>query len=126
MPNSCSPLYLCQSPLTLLTSTTTDTPSTDVPPKQQFNVYLNPETVARIKHRAIDVQRSLSDLVEEVLISYLDGAGDGPTDAPGQQPEITLQPMIHVTSMGRALDFYTALGATVAHGSRDGETSHAQ
>ena len=34
---------------------------------------------------------------------------------------LTLQPMVHVEDMSAAVAFYEALGATVAHGSRDGD-----
>ena len=45
-------------------------------PKQQFNVYLEPELIAAAKHRAIDEQLSLSDLVAKVLTAYLKGTQD--------------------------------------------------
>lgn len=42
--------------------------------KVQFNIYLPPALVRRIKHRAIDEGSSLSALVERVLADYLNAA----------------------------------------------------
>ena len=41
------------------------------------------------------------------------------TDSPA--PGLHLQPMVHVQQMEPAVAFYEALGATVLHGSRDGD-----
>jgi predicted HicB family RNase H-like nuclease len=44
---------------------------TDGPMKQQFNVYLPPALIRRIKYRALDDQTSLSELVERILTQFI-------------------------------------------------------
>lgn len=42
-------------------------------PKVQFTIYLPPELVRAVKHRAIDERQSLSAFVEAALTAYLRG-----------------------------------------------------
>jgi predicted HicB family RNase H-like nuclease len=39
--------------------------------KQQFNIYLPAELVRRVKHAAVDSDRSLSEFVERALEEHL-------------------------------------------------------
>ena len=65
-----------------------------------------------IKHHAIDVQSSLSDLVAQVLRDHLEREGS---------PMLRLRPMVHVEDMAASIAFFERLGALVVHGSRDGD-----
>jgi hypothetical protein len=39
--------------------------------KKQFNVYLPPELIRDLKHYAVDVDQSLSQVVEDALTAWL-------------------------------------------------------
>jgi len=82
--------------------------------RQQFNVTLPPDLVRQLKYRAIDAQLSASHFVERVLRAQL-------ATQENQMTNLNLQPMVHVQDMAASLAFYEALGAQLAHGSRDGD-----
>jgi hypothetical protein len=84
--------------------------------KKQFNVNLDPDLIRRVKHHSIDVQLSVSDLVASILNDHLKGS-----EAMGTQPEVVLQPMVHVKDMAGTLALLEVLGGTVRGGSRDGD-----
>ena len=94
--------------------------------KQQFNVYLTPETIKKIKHCSIDAQLSLSDLVEKIFTDYLaQSVEQMPVEEKNtlenEKDVINVQPMLHVENMQKSSEFYNLLGAHVLNGSRDGD-----
>jgi catechol 2,3-dioxygenase-like lactoylglutathione lyase family enzyme len=83
--------------------------------KQQFNVYLPPALVRRVKMRAIEVDESLSVFVETALTNRLgaeDGSAETPAHDPGQRPAgpMAALPIVYVTDMNASIAFYRALG----------------
>ena len=84
-------------------------------------MYLPPDLIALSKHRAIDDQLSLSDLVARALTNYLEGIQNEMETTKASGSTLKLQPMIHVEDMAASIRFYEALGATLVTGSRDGD-----
>ena len=90
--------------------------------KQQFNVNLDAGLVRRVKHSSIDAQLSLSDFVAGILDRHLTNVeAPVPEDTSTTSNALVLQPMVHVQDMSASVAFYEALGATLQHGSRDGD-----
>lgn len=88
--------------------------------KQQFNVYLSPSTVRRIKHAAVDANVSLSALVEQVLSDYLDDkvpAADNEIP-PAQHAPLQLMLIRYVTHPTQLATFYEALGLNITRRGR--------
>ena len=76
--------------------------------KQQFNVYLPPPLIRKVKHAAIEKDQSLSFFVEGLLSAQV----ERPQPA---QAAITLMPIVYVRRMADSLRFYQALGLTPRH-----------
>jgi predicted lactoylglutathione lyase len=103
--------------------------------KQQFNVYLPAQLIRQVKHRAIDDQLSLTDWMEKMLNAALGQSSEEALALSASHPQtdssssslsstmtgLSLAPLIHVTDLPRAIEFYTKLGATVVNTSRDGD-----
>ena len=94
--------------------------------KQQFNVYLTPGLIKQMKHHAVDEQLSLSDLVEKVFTAYVaqtvtDTHLETHTQQSQEKTVLTLQPMLHVEDIEKALNFYSKLGASILNKSRDND-----
>lgn len=84
--------------------------------KQQFNVNLDAKLIRRIKHKSIDDQLSLSDLVDRALRTYLEGK-----NIVDSSTRIVLQPMVHVSDMASTVVALEVLGGGIVQGSRDGD-----
>jgi predicted enzyme related to lactoylglutathione lyase len=78
--------------------------------KQQFNIYLPPDLVRAVKHRAIDRNLSLSILVETALRSYLASGETSAAERTIAHPALTLMPVIYVQEVESVVAFYESLG----------------
>ena len=74
-----------------------------------------------MKHHAIDVQLSLSELVAQALSHQLSTEEQSMAEPDDHDPAMRLRPMVHVQDMAASVAFYEQLGAHVVHGSRDGD-----
>ena len=76
--------------------------------KQQFNVYLPPALIRKVKHAAIEGDQSLSSFVEVLLNTHL----ARPSEAPAN---MTLMPIVYVRRMTDSIRFYQSLGLALRH-----------
>ncbi len=54
--------------------------------KQQFNVYLPPELIRRVKHASVDSRQSLSAFVADALEAALEVAPEAAKAGPTEKP----------------------------------------
>jgi predicted HicB family RNase H-like nuclease len=55
--------------------------------KQQFNIYLPPDVIRKVKHAAVDASQSLSDFVEQALRERLERLESGQKESEPKSKE---------------------------------------
>jgi hypothetical protein len=102
----------------------------------QLSVTLDRRLIAALKRRALDSDLSLSALLNRICAGYLgdwqhetpesndvtmDDRPDGPSDADESEPDLMLQPLVHVDDLAGTVTLLEALGGRIGQGSRDGD-----